>query len=80
MSEFSSKRNLILLYKNYPRPVITFLKEPVMENMFLRTVLRKRNFLQKSKTQKKKRKIETKGFRIELELLCKSGTWEFKPS
>lgn len=81
MPEFSSKRNLILLYKNSPKPVITFLKEPVMENMFLRTVLRTRNFLGKSKTQKKKKKgkIEGKGFGIEgwLELLFKSDKWEF---
>lgn len=48
-----------------------------MENMFLRTVLRTRDFLRKSKTREKKRKIETKGLRIELELelLCKSGTY-----
>lgn len=27
VAEFSSERKLIILYKNYPRPVITFLKE-----------------------------------------------------
>lgn len=51
-----------------------------MENMFLRTVLRARNFLGNSKTQKKrkkKRKIETEGLGIELELPRESGTWEF---
>lgn len=50
-----------------------------MENMFLRNVLRTRNFLGKSKTQEKKGKIEAKRFGIEgcLELLFKSGKWEF---
>lgn len=47
-----------------------------MENMFLRTVLRARNFLGKSKAQEK-RKTETKGLQIRLELPCKSSTWEF---
>lgn len=71
------------MYKNSLKPVKTFLKEPVMENMFLRTVLRTRNFLGKSKTQKKKNpkkqkekeKFEAKGFGIErgLELLFKSA-------